>query len=309
MQAENDMNQQMEQRAVSSCTMTRLGGGRGGEALLIAGSERTALYDGGMAYAAAQTAAACRSALEGRALDYILLSHTHYDHIGALPVLLRAFPGATVLGAAHAREVLARPHALRSIEERGRDAARLFGGDPDQVTTAGMRVDRVIGDGDVIDLGGCRLRVLAAPGHTACSLAFAVEPQHFLISSESVGVIGPGGRQMTAILKSYDGAMDTLRRFRGCRPERLYCPHSGWLDRGRAAAFLDGFEKLAREQKELIETAVRQGKGEAEILAAYQSRYWDEAWHDVQPLFAFRINALCMIRLFAGAPQRRQAGR
>ena len=72
----------------------RVTSGRGGEALLIIGSEKTALYDCGMAYCGAHTADNIAEVLkqlkaQGRIdsiqLDYILLSHSHYDHIGGLP--------------------------------------------------------------------------------------------------------------------------------------------------------------------------------------------------------------------------------
>ena len=62
-------------------------GGRGGEALLVMGSERTALMDCGMAFCGRRMVKNLEEKLKesGReTLDYVLLSHSHYDHMGCL---------------------------------------------------------------------------------------------------------------------------------------------------------------------------------------------------------------------------------
>lgn len=71
--------------------LARVTSGFGGETFLIFGSEKTALYDCGMAYAANGTIYNIHRELRSHGkskLDFILLSHTHYDHIGALPYIL-----------------------------------------------------------------------------------------------------------------------------------------------------------------------------------------------------------------------------
>ena len=78
----------------------RMTAGIGGESLLIRGENRVALYDTGMAYCGGQLVENVREALGGGRLDYVILSHSHYDHIGALPDVIRAFPEAVVAGGA-----------------------------------------------------------------------------------------------------------------------------------------------------------------------------------------------------------------
>src|SRR6056297_1424249 len=76
----------------------RVTSGKGGESLLIFTKEKTILYDTGMAYCGDKLIENIQQALNGRTLDYILISHTHYDHIGALPFILDKWPHALVLG-------------------------------------------------------------------------------------------------------------------------------------------------------------------------------------------------------------------
>ena len=64
--------------------LVRVTGGLGGEAVLILGSEKTALHDLGMACFNEEMLANLENALNGRTLDYVLMSHTHYDHMMSL---------------------------------------------------------------------------------------------------------------------------------------------------------------------------------------------------------------------------------
>lgn len=88
----------------------RVTAGRGGEAILIIGSEKTAIIDCGMAYCGGDVVKNIKDKLaeEGRnTLDFAFLTHSHYDHMGALPYIRRAFPEVIVYGSTHCQEILA----------------------------------------------------------------------------------------------------------------------------------------------------------------------------------------------------------
>lgn len=151
--------------------LVRVTGGPGGEAILILGSEKTAVYDCGMACFADNLIENLKTVLnaEGKTLDYILLSHTHYDHIGALPYVLQVWPEAQVCGLQKAKEVFAHPNARATMERLGNNAKALYGVEGIEITAAGMRVDRVLADGDSISLGAETITAYETKGHTDCS--------------------------------------------------------------------------------------------------------------------------------------------
>jgi len=97
--------------------------------------------------------------LNGTTPGYILITHSHMDHTGALAELKSAL-GVPV--AAHAD-----------------DAGRLP-----------VAADKFLNDGDVISCGDIKLSVLHTPGHTPGSLCFLTG--NYLIAGDTIFPNGPG---------------------------------------------------------------------------------------------------------------------
>lgn len=97
--------------------------------------------------------------LRGTNLKYILLTHNHFDHIGALAEL---------------RSALKVPVAAHALE-----ADRLP-----------LPLDITLEDGDTISFGDIELKVLHTPGHTRGSLCFLTDK--YLISGDTIFPGGPG---------------------------------------------------------------------------------------------------------------------
>jgi len=103
--------------------------------------------------------------LKGTNPKYILLTHNHMDHIGALPQLLS---GLKIPLAAHAL-----------------DAERLPS--PPKI---------LLKDGDVVSFGNIMLEVLHTPGHTPGSLCF--RSGKYLMSGDTIFSSGPGKTRSAA---------------------------------------------------------------------------------------------------------------
>jgi hydroxyacylglutathione hydrolase len=99
---------------------------------------------------------------------YILITHNHMDHLGALPEL---------------KSKLGIPVAVHPL-----DAKNLP-----------LPPDILLGDGNTVSFGNIELRVLHTPGHTPGSLCFL--PGKYLISGDTIFPGGPGKTQSPADLK------------------------------------------------------------------------------------------------------------
>lgn len=135
--------------------------------------------------------ASIEEAIGSRSVRGIVLTHAHFDHLGAVAELKATTPAPLIVHEADAGR-------LTSAHASGTGGA-LFGFDRHVAPPA----DVVVRDGDIIEVGAFELTVLHTPGHTQGGMSLFVEgaggrmPQLFSGDTLFAGSVGrsdfPGG--------------------------------------------------------------------------------------------------------------------
>lgn len=283
-------------------TIIDVTGGRGGSSFLLVGEEKTALMDCGMAYCASKLIHNCQEMLGARPLDYIIISHSHYDHIGAIPYLRQEWPSCQVLGAEYAKRILTRPNALKTIRYLSVQAAEALGaGELSSYDDTKFTVDQIIAEGDWINLGGLRIQVMETPGHTQCSLSFLVNGDT-LFASETTGCFSHSGKVHPAFIRSYSDAIAAIHTCQKLNPRFIISPHYGLVSQRDTPGYWKNCLRAAVEAHAFILELVQRGYNEEQILVQYEKVFRDEHSRLEQPMDAFRLNTEFMIKTVLREP-------
>lgn len=264
---------------------------------LIEGRQR-ALVDAGMSLMGPMLRRALDPFGGFGALDWHLLTHSHYDHIGCTPLICRERPGIRVGAHPRVGEIVNRPGAIELIRKLN---ASVAGGrlpeDPDIVEFDGFEVTDPLDDGATIDLDGVTVEAVWAPGHTRDSIAFYLPDQRAIIPGEAGGVPDFQGRIMPEFLQDIDAYVASLEKMAALEVEWVCLPHNYVLGGDAARHYFADSIEATHHFRGLIEQALDRANGDVDKAIAELA----EALYQPggQPRDAFMINLAAMTRVVA----------
>ena len=249
-----------------------------------------------MAFCARDTIQKVKDALGGRPLDYILCTHTHYDHIGALPFFRQEWPQLRAVTCAAGAAVLLKPTPRRVIRELSVAAAQMLGAAVDTAySDDAFRGDVIVQDGECISLGGLTAEVLETPGHTRDSLSFFMPEIAVLALNETTGVLAPDGSVYPGYLTSCADAINSIEKCRAVPYKYLSLPHRSIVSDAEADGFFDRALAVTNACRDFIKGMQEQGLSEDAMQEKFFERYGSDALLSFQPKDAFMANARATI--------------
>lgn len=244
-------------------------------------AETPSLFDAGITFMGPLYLADLKSRLgdPGR-LRYLFLTHAHFDHAGAAPYLKRKIPGLKVAASRLSADILGKPGAVKLIQSLSKDFedqhAPLLAGQ--NVFFDGLEVDRIVEDGEEIDLGkGWLFQVIATPGHTRDAVSFYFPRMKALITGEAAGVLDTKHNIHPEFLASYNDYIRSLEKLSLLDVEILMLSHQYVLTQEDARGYLK--ESLARTRafRDRIEHYLRDASGNQEetVQRIFREDYLD----------------------------------
>ncbi|MGI8848053.1 MAG: MBL fold metallo-hydrolase [Candidatus Dormibacteria bacterium] len=210
-------------------------------------------------------------------LRWLVVTHIHLDHAGAVGDVAAAFPNATVV--VHERGARHLIDPSRLIDS----ASRVYGPLLDGLYGRMLPVakERVVAapDGHILDIGnGRHLRLVDSPGHAQHHHAVLDENTGTLLVGDAVGVdlpdLGVGLRPATPPPDfDLEQALASLERFRQLRPQQVVLTHYGPVA-DPDATLVEAGESL----RQWVEVAAEVIRGSAEagmtdVAAALADRF------------------------------------
>ena len=263
----------------------------GGNAFLLVTEEKTAMIDTGFSFTAKAVAENVRNKLRGRNLDYIILTHSHYDHVSAAMTCKKIWKDVKIVAAQHADEVFAKPSAINRMRKLNRSAALMFGKLPlYNDTLKGLRADIIVKEGDILDMGSLKFRVMETPGHTWDTIALWCEEEKFLIANETIGVWVTESILSPACLVSHKKCLEFVERAKALKPEKILVPHYDMIYGDLCEKYLDLSIKWHNAYKDFVVSSYKEGKTKKEIMEDGKRRFWVGIVRAGQPEMAFDMN-------------------
>ena len=215
------------------------------------GSE-SVLVDSGYVTHSAQTLALVNGTLNGDALSRVVNTHLHSDHCGGNAALQQAFGCQIDVPTGEADKVDRWDERALTYRDTGQQCPRF-------TRTGALR------DGDDIQLGPYRWKVIAAPGHDPESVVLHQPELKLLISADALwqngfGVVFPEIEGEAA----FDEVRQTLDRLSRLRVD--------WVIPGHGAPFEDFTQSLARAHQRLeafIADPVKHARHAAKVLIKF----------------------------------------
>ena len=270
---------------------------KGDASFLIDNGKTSILYDTGFGFTGYKVAENIKAVLGERPLDYIFLTHSHYDHALGSAYILRHYPTAKVVAGKYAVEIFKRDGAKRIMKELDFKFAEKCGAADYEFLGDELRIDVSVDDGDIINAGDMCFRVIYLPGHTRCSVGYYCEKEKILLANETLGVYDGDKTIVPSYLVSYADTISSIEKVEKLNITSVIAPHYGLLDKEQTEFYLENMKSAAQELADNFLDSLKKGLSDEEIIEQFKQKFWHGSIKETYPIDALNLNTSIMIDL------------
>ncbi len=269
----------------------------GDSAFLIDDGKTAIMYDSGFAFTGYEVADKIKKALGNRKLDYIFLTHSHYDHALGSVYALKYWPDAKVVAGEYAAKIFAKDSAKAVMRDLDGKFAKKCGVESYEDLIDNLKVDIAAADGDHIKAGDMEFEVINLPGHTKCSVGYYNKKEKLLLSCESIGVYDGQDTVVPSYLVGVDMAIKSIERIEKLDIANILIPHYGLLDGAETKKYLAKAKLSAAETADEIADILKNGGSKEDAAAYFKDKFYHGHIKEVYPIDAMELNTNITVEL------------
>lgn len=269
----------------------------GDSGFLLDDGQTAILYDSGFAFTGYPLADKIKSLLANRPLDYIFLTHSHYDHALGSVYARKYWPDVKVIASEYAQKIFAKPSARALMRDLDRKIAARCGTVAYEDLIDELTVDMTVKDGDTVQCGAMTFTAVSLPGHTKCCFGFYLAQEKLLLGCETLGVFDGEQTVVPACLVGYQMALDSMEKARKLPIDRVLSPHLGLLTKKQSAFYLENGAKSMTKTAQSIAAILRSGGSKEECIAWFKAHFYRDRIPDIYPPDAMELNTRIMVDL------------
>ncbi len=243
---------------------------------LVEGSDSSMIISGGMSYIAPDVLAQLREfAVDEKKIHKLVILHSHFDHVGLVPLFSKRLEDLTVYASRHAWDTLHNTGNIQQINtfnamEMKRVNAPFDLAQNDLLWHTDLE-GIIVTEGDSIDLGEIHVEFLETPGHSKCSISAYIPQIKALFPSDSGGIpfkngIIPSGNW------NYTKFQNSLRKLNSLDVDYLCADHYGYVTGHEAQEFISRTIQTSEQFCTMIQAVYRRA-GSVEKTVNRMIRY------------------------------------
>jgi glyoxylase-like metal-dependent hydrolase (beta-lactamase superfamily II) len=171
-------------------------------------------------------------------IRFLCLTHTHFDHVGAVPRLRRLWPHLKVLAGPTGAALLRKDTFVKEFLPHDRMIGDILIGrgdivaHPSSLDRYAFQADGVLEEGAKIDLGaGIIWNIFHTPGHSACHISLVEEHEHTMAIGDMTGYFDP---EMDVFWPNYFSSLEdyctSMRKMSAVYAIRGLLSHNGVIE-------------------------------------------------------------------------------
>jgi glyoxylase-like metal-dependent hydrolase (beta-lactamase superfamily II) len=225
-------------------------------------------------------------------IDIVLLTHSHYDHCGGIPFLKEFFPDIKIMGSERTKAIFSKQQARNFIKEMNESIAT----EKKYNDYEKLIIDAVLKEGNIIETGKFKIKVLETPGHTKCSLSFYEENNKIFFAGDSSGILEKNDKIKPLFFSEYSRYLKSMDKIKSFNMDILALPHNIPFKQQTVSLFIENSYNRAKEIGENIKERLLKGLTEDEIVRGYMLKQFDIKDAMDQPMETFMLNLYSLVR-------------